>query len=125
MTTWRDVPAVSDVTIRELGRNLPVVARGGASCLQETVAPADSAEQSARQMKKALNGTGVKTWEAVDVLEAEYRVGQAVVRNTSQFPSQESQCCPLRASAGSVNAKFLEQTPCQEPIRFGAEMPEA
>lgn len=79
MTTWGDVPEVSDVTISELGENLPVVSRRTGTRRLEQSAVAESASE----LKKALNGDWPMTRKS-DVQDAEYRVGQTVFREVRQ-----------------------------------------
>jgi len=95
MTAWWDVPAVSVVTIRELGRILPVESSGRSRCPYGGLALAISAEQAEMQKKKTLNGKVPQTWMAVDVLRADYRVGQAVIRKTSQSFKSERSILPV------------------------------
>jgi|GEM_PF-979638 len=47
------------------------------------------------QKKKTLNGKVPQTWMAVDVLRADYRVGQAVIRKTSQSFKSERSILPV------------------------------
>ena len=72
-------------------------------------------------MKKALNGDQPWIWES-DVQETEYRVGQAVIRETSHKSQIKSgRRRPLRASAGLVDEANPMQTACQDYVDLSAD----